>query len=359
MATQPTLASSTPSHLKAELVQTFPGLRVLAWDNDFLYASRHYTLLRAQANDCTLAWTPIARYRPQWWRNLTSRRRLTFRLVRDGFHALAIHPTGNLIAAVPGAIATLRSGHSEFALTHRVRRGTRPLHITELPNGTVLWGEYFDNPARDEVFIYASTDAGLTWNVAYTFPENSIRHVHNIIYDRWQHCLWIFTGDYGHECRILRASLDLSTVEEVVSGNQQARAVAAVATPAGVFIASDTPLEQNYIYFLDRRGNIDPLCSIPSSSIYACQNRAGLFFSTMIEPSSVNLGRDSVLLGSGTGSDWNTIASWRKDRLSMKYFQYGNVFLPDGENRTDLLAATTVALDGADLKTFIWRTTSA
>jgi hypothetical protein len=359
MATQPKLAPTASSQLKAELVQTFPGLRVLAWDNDVLYASRGYTLLRSQATERELSWTPIAHCRPPWWRTITSRHRLSFRLVRDGFHALAIHPSGNLIAAVPGAIVTLRSGQPEFAITHRIQRGTRPLHIAALPDGTVLWGEYFDNPARDEVLIYASTDAGITWNVAYTFPRNSIRHVHNIVYDRWQNCLWIFTGDYGRECRILRASLDLGTVDEVISGNQQARAVAAIATSAGIFIASDTPLEQNHIYFLDRRGNIDPICPTPNSSIYACQNRAGLFFSTMIEPSAVNLGRDSVLFGSASGSDWNTIASWRKDRFSMRYFQYGNVFLPDGTNTTNLLAATTIALNNADLTTFIWRTTAS
>jgi len=47
---------------------------------------------------------------------------------------------------------------------------------------------------------------------------------------------------------------------------------------------------------------------------------------------------------------------WRKDRWSMKYFQYGNAFLPDGENSTDLLAATTIAVQGADLRTSIWQT---
>jgi len=40
----------------------------------------------------------------------------------------------------------------------------------------------------------------------------------------------------------------------------------------------------------------------------------------------------------------------------MKYFQYGNAFLPDGENSTDLLAATTIAVQGADLRTSIWQT---
>ena len=79
------------------------------------------------------------------------------------------------------------------------------------PDGYVYWGEYFDNPHRDEVHIYASTDHGLTWNVAYTFPQGAIRHVHNIVYDKWEDCLWVLTGDNGPECRILKASCDFHT----------------------------------------------------------------------------------------------------------------------------------------------------
>ncbi len=42
----------------------------------------------------------------------------------------------------------------------------------------------------------------------------------------------------------------------------------------------------------------------------------------------------------------------------MKFFQYGNAFLPDGENTSDFVAATTIAVRGADLQMTIWRTTS-
>src|SRR5947209_7906214 len=132
---------------------------------------------------------------------------------------------GGLVAAVPGAIVTLRAGEIQFRRTHPITRGTRPLHITAVPGGAVFWGEYFDNPAREEVHIYVSSDDGATWNVAYVFPKHTIRHVHNIVYDRWGDCLWVLTGDYGDECRILRASCDFRQVEVVVRGNQQARAV--------------------------------------------------------------------------------------------------------------------------------------
>jgi hypothetical protein len=342
--------------LSVELVATFTSMRALAWRDEVLYASRGYELYSARIADAKINWERIAAYRPQWWRNVTCRIRLASRLVRDGFHALACLRNGNLIAAVPGAITTLRSGETEFITSHRLLRGTRSLHFATTPDGRAFWGEYFDNAERDEVHIYMSSD-GCKWDVAHTFEKGSIRHVHNVIYDKWRNCLWILTGDYGRECRILRASPDFKTVDEITAGNQQARAVAAIPAKEGLYFASDTPIEQNYIYRLDRHGNIHRLWELPSSSIYGCRNQSAMFFSTMIEPSRINLGRNVTIFGSGDGAAWQSLAAWKKDYWAMKFFQYGNAFLPDGDNASDFLAATTIAVQGADLQMSIWRTT--
>jgi hypothetical protein len=357
MASQAAFATLETRRVAATKIASFENVRVLAWDKRTLYAAFGYTLLAAEPEIEPISWREVARFRPPSWRKLSSRSSLGSRLFRDGFHALAIHPHGNLIAAFPGAIATLQAGEREFRVSHRITRGTRPLHITATPKGQIFWGEYFDNSARHEVHIYGSEDGGVTWDVAYTFPKGSIRHVHNICYDRWQNCLWVLTGDYGSECRILRASLDFSDVNAVLAGNQQARAVAAIVTASGLFFASDTPLEQNYIYFLDRQGHVSRLSPVPSSSIYGCQNRNGVFFSTMVEPSDINRTRDVHLVGAAaSGDSWDTIAAWRKDRWPMKFFQYGTAFLPDGDNQTDLLAVSTIAVQKADYQTSIWRT---
>jgi hypothetical protein len=260
------------------------------------------------------------------------------------------------VAAVPGAIITLKAGESDFVVTHCIARGTRPLHFASAPDGLAVWGEYFDNRERVEVNIFASSDSGNTWDVAHTFPSGAIRHVHNVIYDEWEKCFWVLTGDEGRECKILRASTDFRFWDEVTSGNQQSRAVAAIVTREGLYFATDTPLEQNFIYFLDRGGKAHKLAAISSSSIYGCKNRNGMFFSTMVEPSRVNLSREAMLIGSADGAGWAEIARWRKDRWPMRLFQYGNAFLPDGENSTNLLAATTIAVENADTQTAIWRT---
>jgi len=334
------------------LLARFPGLRTLAWVGTQLYAARGYELVRANIEDFRhIAWQPVAVLRPSLRRRFSVTNRLTARLFRDGFHALAVLPSGGLIGAVPGSIVTLSPGDTEFRQTHTITRGTRPLHIAAVPGGKVYWGEYFDNSARDEVHIFASADGGSSWAVAYTFPKGAIRHVHNIVHDSWANCLWILTGDYGDECRILRASVDLSRVEPVMQGNQQARAVAAVPTEHALYFSSDTPLESNYIYRLDRQGRLTQLAAISNSSIYGCRVGTRVFFSTMVEPSEVNRDRSVRIYGADVAKTgpWKPLLAWQKDFLPMALFQYGNAFLPDGQTSTPFLAVSTVAVKSDDL----------
>ena len=346
-------AASTP--IKLRRVAAYRGIRVLAWDKDVLYACRGYEIVRLRVGAITSEWETAARFHPAWWRRLTSRNALSYRLVRDGFHGLAVLQDGAIVGAVPGAIVTRTAGSAEFKITHRMLRGTRPLRITATPSGRIYWGEYFDNRERAEVHIYASEDRGATWQIARTFPAGSIRHIHNIVYDPWSDCLWILTGDEGPECQILRASCDLQSVEVVLAGNQQARAVAAMPTEDALYLSTDTPFEKNHVYRLDRAGNAERVGDLDSSSIYGCRVGDALFFSTMVEPSAANSSREVQIVGWKSGPDWQALLRWRKDALSMRYFQYGNAFLPDGDNATQILALTTIAVETDDLTTTLWQ----
>jgi len=340
---------------------SIPDFRVLAWSGDWLYASSGYELLhaRVQLLKEAIAWEHVASFHPNWKRSLSVKNRLTARLFRDGFHALSVLSSGALVAAVPGAIVTLDPQSTEFRQTHTITRGTRPLHITAAPNGTIYFGEYFDNASREEVYIYASSDQGRTWHVAYTFPVGAIRHVHNIVHDPWQDCLWILTGDYGDECRVLRASCDMKQIDVVLKGNQQARAVAAVPTENGLYFSSDTPLEANFINLLDRNAVVSRVASISSSSIYGCRVGGHVFFSTMVEPSKVNRDLSVRIYGANVDKHepWRPLLGWEKDPWPMGLFQYGNAFFPDGNNETSCLALTTVAIESKDAVTSIYAVT--
>jgi hypothetical protein len=362
MAAHSISVRSTDQKIKLNPVQiaAFPRMRALAWCNEVLYASRGYTLLRTaiKTQSNAMEWNRVGRYRPAMWRSIASSSRLASRLLRNGFHALVALSSGYLVGAVPGAIVTLEPGEIEFRMSHKMLRGTRPLHLAMTPSDHVFWGEYVDNPKRDEVHIYASTDRGAHWEVAYTFLKGMIRHVHNIVYDEWENCFWVLTGDHGSVCCILRASCDFKNVDVVLSGNQQTRSAALVPTRDALYFSSDTPLESNHVYRLDRHGNLSKVTALNSSSINGCRVGDAVFFSTMAEPSEVNSHRDVCLYGSLGGASWQLLRQWQKDRWPMGLFQYGNTFLPDGKNTTGLLAVTTIAVEQADLETSIWRVAS-
>ena len=338
-------------------IAAFPRMRALAWRNDVLYASRGYRLFRAtmNTNSSAIKWDHAGQYQPAAWRTITSSSLLTSRLLRDGFHALVALPSGHMVGAVPHAIVTLAPGQSEFRVSHMLLRGTRPLHLAAAPNGHVFWGEYFDNPQRSEVHIYASTDRGAHWDVAHTFSKSAIRHVHNIVYDEWENCFWVLTGDHGPECRILRASCDFKTVDVILSGSQQTRSAALVPTRDALYFSTDTPLETNHVYRLDRQGGVSKAAALSSSSTYGCRVGNAVFFSTMVEPSAINSDRNVSVLGSADGLHWQCLLQRKKDHWPMGLFQYGNAFLPDGKNTAGLLAVTTIAVEHGDLETSISR----
>jgi hypothetical protein len=358
MPTQAIIPATPTGTPKLTPVARFSGLRVLCWNQGELFVSRGYELLKSRLsphNPSSLIWERVGRFNPGLPRSCSSSVRLSARLFREGFHALAVLPSGHVVGAVPDRIITLAPEEPEFRPSHQILRGTRPLHVTAGPDGEVFWGEYFDNRERYEVHIYGSTDHGEHWDVAYTFPRRAIRHVHNIVLDRWGHCYWVLTGDVGPECRIVRASLDFRSVEPVLAGSQQARSAALIPTPGAIYFSSDTPLETNHLYRLDRAGNLAQVADLTGSSIYGCHVGAAVFFSTMVEPSKINTENNVCLYGSSDGVNWPRLLRWEKDAWPMRLFQYGNAFLPDGENDSDLLALTTIAVRGADLETTFWR----
>jgi hypothetical protein len=165
----------------------------------------------------------------------------------------------------------------------------------------------------------------------------------------------VLTGDYGEECRVLRASLDFSRVEVVRSGDQQARAVAAVPVADGLVYATDTPLEKNFVYRMDRDGSLTRLAALSSSSICGCTAGGAFFFSTMVEPSAINPDQLVRVYGARAGGEWDALLSWKKDAWSMRFFQYGNAFFPDGENTSGCLAVTTAAVQDADQMLSLFR----
>jgi hypothetical protein len=356
-----------PVVLRLEPMGQFPGKRVLTWHGATLYVADRYQVFRWNSEEGLLPsgqsqdvwWEPVASFKADRVRRLGSLGRISLRLLRAGFHALEVLPSGRLVGVVAKTVVVADPGEPRFRPTFWIQRGTRPLALTVTAQGKVYWGEYFSNPERSEVYIYGSEDQGESWGVVYTFPRGSIKHIHSVTWDPFGQCLWVFTGDYGNECRILRFTPDWKNVETVLVGDQQARAATGVPTSEALYFATDTPLAQNYIYRLDWKGysehRLERLHTMAGSSLQSCIVGRNLFFATAVEPSKINRSPYTTLVGSPDGRDWRELVRWRKDCLPAGFFQFGNILLPTGVNKTGLLAATGVAVAHQDMVMNLWR----
>lgn len=98
-----------------------------------------------------------------------------------------------------------------------------------------------------------------------------------------------------------------------------------------VYFASDAPDEQNFIYRVHRKTlKTEKLQAVAGPVFYGCKVGKLSFFSTEVEPSEFSTSPYVEVWGSRDGSKWQCVERHKKDWLSMKYFQYGQVLFPDG-----------------------------
>ncbi|MBW1673126.1 MAG: hypothetical protein JRJ45_05680 [Deltaproteobacteria bacterium] len=222
--------------------------------------------------------------------------------------------------------------------------GKRSLNLCVDNTSHLYYGEYRDNQDRTPVHIYGSDSGGRRWKVVWRFT--GVRHVHGVFHDSYDDKIWVTTGDEDKESGIWVTDDCFRTLDRVVGGTQQLRAVTLLFTQSHVYFGSDTPLERNFIYRLDRKtGKIDKLQEVESSVFWGCKVGESLFFSTAVEPSKANRCRDACIWGSKDGETWKCIARFGKDIWPMKLFQYGQIFFPAGENNSDYLWFTPFATE--------------
>jgi len=205
--------------------------------------------------------------------------------------------------------------------------GSRPLSLEEINQGFVF-GEYRSNPERSEINVW---QFGVNKELDSIFKFKEIRHIHGIYKDPYTEQIWITTGDEDNEAAIYCSNDNFKKVEKILYGSQQTRTIKLLFTETYVYFGSDAPHEVNYLYRMHRKSKkVEQLQQVGSSVFHACKVGDWLFFSTAIEPSQVNTTKYSEVWASHNGVDWKCIYKFKKDRLPMRYFQYGQVFFPSG-----------------------------
>lgn len=261
--------------------------------------------------------------------------------------------------------------------TFTLPRGNRPLNISKVENITgfddgLYFGEYFENLDRTAVNIY-KRNSDQNWQIVFTFPEDTIEHVHNIIPDPYNDCLWLLVGDFDKAAGIWKATNNFQTVEPIVIGKQDYRACVAYPTKEGLVYATDSQLEKNSIRILKKKKDIwesEFIKEVNGPVIYGCKVNDDIFLSTSVEGDSLGKGKimqfldrqpgpgiltnKSVIIGGNLNDGFNVIHENIKDRWPFILFQFGVMIFPTGNNNSDKLVLYNIAVKSNDLNTSIF-----
>ena len=213
----------------------------------------------------------------------------------------------------------------------------------------IVYGTYVGESEYPISIWHRSVDGA--WTEAFQFPKGSVRHVHQILADPEHDRLLILTGDQGNEVAIWEAKDHFATVTPLLQGSQQYRSCFAFVENDHIYYATDTPLEQNYLYDFDTVNQTTTVLNelpgpvIYGTAVHQADSRYYLF-ATSVEPDSRIRGKRYLLTykkGPGVQSGYtnlyygnpekgfHVIAKYKKDFLPMVLFQFGNVLFPAGK----------------------------
>lgn len=295
-----------------------------------IYISRGYRIYRSE--DSGRAWQ-LDCYVPARSRTaLLAQLRHSARLLRYYVAAFRVLSNGTRLAIARDGVYRSAPGALKMERVFRIPRGSRPLNLGVDREDRVFFGEYGDNRQRHEILVYVSEDGGRSFEVGYVFKPGDVRHVHNVVYDRYLDKYWVLVGDFGNEPGIGLLERDFSSLEWVARGNQIARAVGAVVERDYLLFGTDTELQQNYIIRMEKTtGKFRQLRSIEGTSLYAAKFGPVRLISTCVEPSRINRSRISTLYASIVDDYWYPVWSYRKDLLPSVLFQFGTLVLPHSD----------------------------
>lgn len=223
----------------------------------------------------------------------------------------------------------------------------------------IYWGDYGDNSNHEAVNIYR-VDSTLKLQIVYTFPNKSIRHIHNVVYDSYSDRFFILTGDLEDNAGIYVATENWQNVNPIVTGEQKYRAVVGFSISNGLIYATDAVEEDNHIFLL-QDNRVKPLCDFPGSCIYGTDTNSHYVFASTVEPSEGRglLNMFTNKLGKGIQdryvhlvtvrkSDFHVeeIFNTMKDIWPMKLFQYGTLMFPKGQEKLSDLWYYVMACKG-------------
>ena len=243
--------------------------------------------------------------------------RLGRRLGRHQFYNVMPLSDGSIFYSFDTRIGVFQNGkHHDIRGRQRQSRILRN-GIARLPNGGLLFGEYFNNPERESVRIYQLDPVRSSVDIVYEFSPGAVRHVHSVNWDPHEERVVVATGDVGPECRLLSFSPDFSGHRVLGEGTESWRSIAVQFTQDHIFFGTDAQFEPNKIRRYDRStGTVEDLVEVNGPVFYSARFGNGWVFGTSAELCPSQTSPEAVLhYVDGSTSATSVIGRLKKDRF--------------------------------------------
>lgn len=337
-------------------VQRLPDLAgyTVEWAeaNNFLLARRDRIY---RSRDLTPPFTEVARIGASVLRRATSKFRLGQRLLRYMVYNLVPLKNGDLFVTFGKSVGIISNG--VYADLPGLARACRVLRrgCAVDSNGNVYFGEYLSNNDRGRVNIYRYRTGGKRLEVAYTFAEKTIRHVHGMYFDEYSNSIYCLTGDVERECRILRSQDGFKSFDVVGEGDESWRAVSLLFDRRYIHYGTDAEFEDNRIIRLDRDSlEREDVGDVTGTVFYSARVGEDLFFTTTAENAPSQKQNVAAIWNITPQGKICKIAEFEKDRWHGGLFMFGTVHLPYKNGFDDRLFFALVGVTGDD-QTFCLR----
>lgn len=199
-------------------------------------------------------------------------------------------------------------------------------------DGTLYIGEY-GNPNGFGKRILMSQDDGFTWKCAHQFKPDEIRHIHALLWDKYEQKIWIFTGDFNPEPQVFKADREFKEIERVGGGTQQWRACHAIFSERYVDWMMDCPLEDVHHIRYDRESGQIYMGQLFAGPIWFAQQYGDWIYAASAQEIGPSHKDDKIhVYRSKNLENWDEIAVFDYDGWPKRYFRFGIITTARGKD---------------------------
>lgn len=310
---------------------------------------------RSIAKVCAL---PMKRYH-----RILAHFRLIERLLRLEVKAAIALSDSEVLLSYLGGVYRVNLESGEIIKEHTYRSGmNNPLYFTKITGisgfaDCIAYGEYTINSNRkNSSDIYIRSLSAPDWHKVFEFPAGEIRHIHGLKAAPEDGCVYIMTGDLDKESGIWSSSDGFRTVNPVLVGQQKYRTGFMYSVAHGYIYPTDTAMEQNYIYFAEKKEvsfNLKTVTELDGSCVNSAETEDEVYVATAVEPDERVTGWRSWInyrKGAGIKSEYSQLLrinkksmkcdcvfKAKKDMWPYRLFQYGSLILVKGPEVNSIL----------------------